>query len=67
MDYLWDLPNKTIKAKKLREKRARLEYLLRRCWISDTRDTYTFRIEMINLTLQEMGEGLRGNKHKATF
>jgi hypothetical protein len=63
----WDFLPKDAKARFLREKRARLEYCLKRCWIPDTRDTYMLQIELINIKLQDMGEGLRGNKHKATF
>lgn len=63
----WQLLPKGPRARFLRQKRAKLEYLLKRCWVPDTRDAYTLQIELINIRLQEMGEGLRGNRHKPTF
>lgn len=54
----------------MRKKRMKLEGLLKRCEIMETRNYYTLQIEVINIRLQELGlivYQANGGKHKPTF
>lgn len=64
----WDLPSLQARVTFLKRKRNRMEGQLRRCELPITRDTYTLRIENINILLADIGVMVyKSHKHTPKF